>query len=187
MGNHECTGATDSNCGAGAKDGITKNMTDFINTMLVPIGVAQPYYSEHFTATDGSWTAKFVFVACNAWSATQSAWLTTALGEATTYTFVVRHEGVSALSQTGCSASGPIIDAHPLTLLIVGHTHEYAHYGSDKEVVVGNGGAPLTSGVNYGYVIVARNANGTLTATAYDYMTNAVLNTFSVQASGAGA
>jgi hypothetical protein len=54
MGNHECTGATDSNCGMGAKDGITKNMTDFIQTMLVPIGVAQPYYVEHFTATHGT-------------------------------------------------------------------------------------------------------------------------------------
>jgi hypothetical protein len=41
--------------------------------------------------------------------------------------------------------------------------------------------------VNYGYVIVARNASGTLTLTAYDYMTHAVLNTFSIQASGAGA
>src|SRR5215467_8962494 len=34
MGNHECTGATDSNCGQGATDGITPNMTDWITTML---------------------------------------------------------------------------------------------------------------------------------------------------------
>jgi hypothetical protein len=72
-------------------------------------------------------------------------------------------------------------------MLIVGHTHEYAHYANDKEIIVGNGGAPLTSGVNYGYVIVARNASGTLTVTAYDYTTHAVLDTFSIQASGAAA
>lgn len=41
--------------------------------------------------------------------------------------------------------------------------------------------------MNYGYVIVSRNANGTLTVTAYDYMTHAVLGTFSILASGAAA
>jgi hypothetical protein len=46
---------------------------------------------------------------------------------------------------------------------------------------------PATTGMNYGYVIVARNADGTLTVTAYDYMTHAVLQTFSIQASGAAA
>jgi hypothetical protein len=187
MGNHECTGATDSNCGTGAKDGVTKNMTDFIAELLTPIGIASPYYTEQVSATDGSWTAKFVFVACNAWSTTQAAWLTQQLSQATTYTFVVRHEGTNALSTAPCSASQPIIDAHPLTLMIVGHTHAYAHYLDTKEVVVGIGGAPLTSGTNYGYVIVERNANGNLTATAYDYMTNAVIDTFHVQPSGAAA
>jgi len=185
MGNHECTGATASNCGPGATDGVTKNMTDFIDTMLHPIGQTQPYYEEKFSAMDGSWTAKFVVTACNAWSSAQATWLEGELAKPTTYTFVVRHEGLSSLSQTPCSQSQTIIDAHPLTLLIVGHTHTYAHYASDKEVVVGNGGAPLTSGMNYGYAIVARNPSGTLTVTAYDYMTHATLGTFTIQASGA--
>jgi predicted phosphodiesterase len=187
MGNHECTGATASNCGTGATDGVTKNMTTFMTTMLGPLGVTTPYYTEHVDAADGSWTAKVVVVACNAWSATQASWLTAELATPTTYTFVVRHEGTSAMSQTPCSASQTIIDAHPLTLLIVGHTHTYAHYAYDKEIIVGNGGAPLTSGNNYGYVIVARNANGTLTVTAYDYMTHAVLDTFTIGATGAAA
>ena len=187
MGNHECTGATASNCGAGARDGVTANMTDFISTMLQPIGVSTPYYAEHFAATDGTWTAKLVVVACNAWNSTQSSWLTTALAEQTTYTFVVRHEGNDALWETPCMASEAIINAHPLTLLIVGHTHTYRHYSSDREIIVGNGGAPLTSGTNYGYVIVARNASGTLTVTAYDYMTHTVLDTFTIQASGGAA
>ncbi len=185
MGNHECTGATDSNCGSG-KDGVTKNMTTFLTTML-PSGVTSPYYVENITAKDDSWTAKFVFVACNAWDSTQSTWLDQQLSVSTTYTFVVRHEGTDALSQTPCSASQTVIDAHPLTLLIVGHTHTYHHYSSDKEIVVGIGGAPLTSGTNYGYVIVSRNADGTLTATVYDYMTHAVIDTFSITATGSKA
>ena len=188
FGNHECTGGTASNCGPGSIDGLTKNYSAFIATMLTPIGVSQPYYVEHFAATDHSWTAKFVFIACNAWSSTQSTWLTTALQETTTYTFVVRHEGVDSLTTTPtppCGASQSIIAAHPLTLLIVGHTHTYRHYATDREIIVGNGGAPLTSGLNYGYVMVTRNTSGTLTVVAYDYATHAVLDTFTIQASGA--
>jgi predicted phosphodiesterase len=187
MGNHECTGATASNCGQGATDGITKNMSEFMSTMLGPLNETTPYYVEHVTAADNSWTAKFVVVACNAWDSTQSSWLGTALAEQTTYTFVVRHESNSAISQTPCSASQSIISAHPLTLLIVGHTHEYRHESYDKEIIVGNGGAPLTSGVNYGYVIVKRNASGTLTVTTYDYMTHATLDSFTITAAGSSA
>jgi len=187
MGNHECTGATASNCGPGARDGVTANMTDFISTMLAPIGIDLPYYTETITATDNTWTAKFVVVACNAWNTTQATWLDQALAQPTDYTFVVRHESASTMSQTPCAQSQTIISAHPLTLLIVGHTHTYAHYASSKEVIVGNGGAPLTTGTNYGYVIVARNASGTLTVTAYDYMTHAVLNTFTIQPTGGPA
>jgi hypothetical protein len=187
MGNHECTGATNSNCGQGATDGVTKNLTDFISMMLTPIGESQPYYTKQVEATNHSWTAKFVFVACNAWSSAQATWLTQELSTTQTYTFVVRHESASAVSQTPCSQSQTIIDAHPHTLVIVGHTHEYRHEATDKEVIVGNGGAPLTSGTNYGYVIVSRSSDGTLTVTCYDYMSHAVLDTFKIQASGAAA
>jgi hypothetical protein len=187
IGNHECTGATASNCGLGATDGITKNMTAFANSMLAPIGVTSQYYTQSFAASDSSWTAKVVFVACNAWNANQASWLDAQLARATTYTFVVRHEGVAALGGTPCSNSQTIIDAYPLTLLIVGHTHTYGHYASDKEIIVGNGGAPLSSGANYGYVIARRNASGTITVTSYDYMTRAVVDSFTIQASGAGA
>ena len=88
---------------------------------------------------------------------------------------------------TKCSRARRSIDAHPLTLLIVGHTHEYSHESYDKEIINGNGGAPLTSGTNYGYTIVQRNANGTLTVTTYDYSSHATIDTFTIQASGAGA
>ena len=165
MGNHECTGYTDSNCGSGNSDGVTKNMTAFIDTMLSPIGETLPYYTEHVQAADGSWTAKFVVVACNAWTSAQSTWLSAQLAEQTTYTFVVRHESVADMSTTKCADSQTAINAHPLTLLIVGHTHEYSHEKSDREIINGIGGAPLTSGTNYGYSIVERNADGTLTVT----------------------
>jgi predicted phosphodiesterase len=187
MGNHECTGATASNCGQGATNGITKNMTDFVSTMLAPISVTQPYYTETFTAADNSWTAKVVFVACNAWSSTQSTWLSSQLAQPTTYTFVVRHESVADVSQTACSASQTVINAHPLTLLIVGHTHEYRHESYDKEIIVGIGGAPLTSGTNYGYTVVTRNTDGTLSVTTYDYQSHSTMDTFKIQADGAGA
>jgi hypothetical protein len=185
MGNHECTGATASNCGAGNLDGTTANYTAFVDVMLQPIGVDSPYYVEHLAASDGSWTAKLVFVACNAWDSTQQSWLAGALAEATTYTFVVRHESESALAQTPCTASSGIIAQYPMTLLVVGHTHTYSHVAGSHEIIVGNGGAPLTSGTNYGYTIVARDSSGAIAVTAYDYASHAVLDSFTVQANGA--
>ena len=184
MGNHECTGYTDSNCGSGNTDGITKNMSDFISVMLSPISQTSPYYVEKMQAGDGSWTAKVVVVACNAWDSTQASWLTSALSDATTYTFVVRHESAADMSDTKCSQSQSIINAHPLTLLIVGHTHEYHHTSSAKEVIIGIGGAPLTSGTNYGYTIVSRNNDGTLTVTTYDYKSHSTIDSFKINAAG---
>ena len=160
MGNHECTGYTDSNCGAGNPDGITKNLTAFESTMLAPIGETAPYYTE-------TWRPATVAGPRSSWSSRvtrgrrrKSTWLTGELAKPTTYTFVVRHESVSDMSQTKCTASQTIVKAQPLTLLIVGHTHEYSHEKSDKEIINGIGGAPLTSGTNYGYTIVSRPAGG---------------------------
>jgi Calcineurin-like phosphoesterase len=184
MGNHECNSFTDGNCANGSN---TINLTDFETTMLGPIGETLPYYSRTFTAVDGSWTAKLVFVACNAWDATQGTWLAGQLAMPATYTFVVRHEGVADMPGTPCPDSQPPIDANPLTLLIVGHTHEYAHDGSDKEIINGIGGAPLTSGTNYGYTMISRNADGTLTVTTKDYMSGSAIDSFSIQPNGDGA
>jgi hypothetical protein len=187
MGNHECTGYTNSNCGSGNPDGITKNYTAFATTMLPPINQTLPYYTEMINAADNSWTAKIVVVACNAWTTVQGTWLSQQLAMPTTYTFVVRHESVSDMSMTMCMDSQTIIDANPLTLLIVGHTHEYSHEKTDKEIVNGIGGAPLTSGTNYGYTLVVRNADGTLTVTTYDYMTHATIDSFSINAAGSAS
>jgi calcineurin-like phosphoesterase family protein len=187
LGNHECTGATDSNCGTGNANGITNNYTAFMTQMLQPIGIPKPYYVYNFAAQDGSWTAKVVVIAANAWDATQSAWLTQTLAQPTTYTFVVRHEDHLANTAPGVTPSETIISAHPYTLKIVGHTHTYSHYSTEHEVICGNGGAPLTSSTNYGYAIVERLATGKLQFTEYDYMTNAVKDQFRFNADGSAA
>ncbi len=169
MGNHECTGGTASNCGPGTTDGVTNNMSAFVSKLLSPIGKSLPYYSVEIDATDASWTSKFVFVAANAWSTAQATWLAQALSKPTTYTFVIRHESQLVTQAPGVSPSEQIIGAHPLTLEIVGHTHTYERYGN--EIVVGNGGAPLTGSKNYGYALIYQRPNGTIQVDMIDYAT----------------
>ena len=187
MGNHECTGATASNCGPGSSSGITLNYAEFMKRMLNPLGFTTPYYAFTFHATDNSWTAKIVVVAANAWNATQSTWLDTTLAMPTTYTFLIRHESSQTTDAPGVTPSETIIAKYPSTLRIVGHTHTYSHYTSSHEVVVGNGGAPLTTGANYGYVIVERLASGVIQVTDYDYSTNAQFAQFRINADGSSA
>ena len=115
MGNHECDGSTTSNCGPGNFTGVTDNYTAFINTMLHPLGLTEPFFEKKFSATDNSWTAKLVVIACNAWTSQQSTWLDHALAEPTTYTFIVRAvtRGVDATTAALRRPSGTII-AHPI-------------------------------------------------------------------------
>jgi len=187
MGNHECTGSTVSNCGEGSSDGVTRNYTSFVDRMAKPLGVDRPWYAVHLGATDGSWTAKIVVVAANAWSDEQARWLDDALAQPTTYTFVVRHEPHQATAVAGVDASAAILAKHPLTLLVTGHVHTYAHYPESREVMIGNGGAPLTGAIDYGYAIVFRRPDGAIELTAYDYQTRAVIDHFAVTADGAPA
>ena len=190
MGNHECTGADVSNCAYGSG---TLNLADFISLALTPIGETAPYYTKTMTASDNSWTAKFVFVACNAWDSTQASWLTSQLATSTTYTFIIRHESYEDVSAGDdgsaypCTASNTTIKAADYTLLIVGHTHEYEHSASYKEIINGIGGAPLTSGTDYGYTIVNRNSTGTLTVTTYDYQNASTIDSFTINADGSPA
>jgi hypothetical protein len=183
FGNHECTGATTSNCGPQGADGLTDNYNQFLAKMLGPIGKKAPYYAIAVNGTSG-WTAKFVFVAANAWDSAQATWLEQALSQPTTYTFVVRHESDSVTGVTGVTASKQIIDAHPYTLKIVGHAHTYQRLPSSHEVIVGNGGAPLAGSVNYGYVIGEQRSDGAIVFTAYDYSTNAAIDTWAIDKNG---
>ena len=184
MGNHECTGATTSNCGPGSANGNTDNYTQYVNKLLAPLGITLPYYVINVGSTSSAWTAKFVFIAANAWSSAQSTWLASALSQPTTYTFVMRHERTTATTAPGVTPSNQIIKQHPVTMLIVGHTHTYAYYANLGEVVIGNGGAPLTGGVNYGYVVARQRPDGAIEFKEYDYATNAVNQTFAVKADG---
>jgi hypothetical protein len=168
MGNHECTGFTNSNCGQGNPDGLTNNYNAFLQKMLAPIGQTSPAYEIDFDAADQSWTAKFLFVPGNAWSQTQANWLDAAMSRATTYTFLVRHESASASTAPGVNPAETIMTHHPYTLSIVGHTHTYQHSGP-REVIIGNGGAPLSGGVDYGYGMLSQQADGSIAVDMIDY------------------
>ena len=70
------------------------DLTGLTATYLVASGAASGFDRvPAATGKDaGSWTAKLVFIAANAWDGTQQFWLDNVLGEPTTYTFCVRHE-----------------------------------------------------------------------------------------------
>ncbi len=198
MGNHECGVAsgcsTSDNCNCVAGQGGTgsANLNAFLTLMMQPIGQSLPYYSINVSATDNSWTAKFVVTAANAWDNNQQTWLQTTLAQNTTYTFVVRHEPTdTALNDVppGVAGVDALLTQYPYTLLLVGHTHNYGHFttyfpgtlacGSScppasKAVVIGNGGAPLSSSkYDYGYVLFSQRCDGAIVVDEYDYMTAA--------------
>jgi hypothetical protein len=184
MGNHECNGYTDSNCGPGNVPGVTTNYTQYMTRMVQPLGFTHPYFDAYYKAADGTWTAKVIVIAANAWNADQATWLDTALSVPSTYTFVVRHEADSADTAPGTTPSKSIIASHAVTLQIFGHTHTYQHQAASHSVIIGNGGAPLSGGVDYGYAIVSRNSDGSIQLDEHDYMTNAILDSWAVAADG---
>ena len=161
MGNHECTADTASNCGPETRDGLTNNYQSFIDKLLAPLGRTSPKYSIAVVATDGTWTAKFIFVAGNSWVAADESWLERELSRPTTYTFIIRHEPRPEVSAPGVVPSEALLAKFPYTLAIVGHTHTYRRSGA-REVIVGNGGAPLTSAVSFGYGLIDQRPDGNL-------------------------
>jgi hypothetical protein len=170
MGNHECTGATASNCGPTNPDGTTNPLRAFEQGLLAPIGKTAPYYELGVTALDGSWTAKFLVLAANAWDGVQARWLDAALSRPTTYTFVVRHEPASAASAPGVVPSEGVMALHPYTLAICGHKHTYERSGA-REIIVGNGGAPLTGSKDYGFAVISQQTDRSLSVDMIDYAT----------------
>lgn len=184
LGNHECTSDTFSNCGDGNQDGEPANYKAYLSRLVNPIGETRPYFIERFAATDGSWSAKFVFVAANAWDDHQAAWLDAVLQQPTTYTFVVRHEPHEAMAARGVAPSVSIVGKHPLTLNLVGHIHTYRHDPDSLELLVGNGGAPLSTAVDFGYTIITRKQDGSLDVSSFNYMTNALIDQFGLNADG---
>ncbi len=183
LGNHECTGYTDSNCGSG-NDGVTENYQAFLTTILGGAGLDETntstlagneaYYSFEVDGSDPTnpWTAKFVFVAANAWDDGQADWLAQVLGKGTDYTFVVRHEPDYDNDQcVGCGASDTIIKKYPYTLLFAGHDHTYNWVPGSSELVVGIGGAQIASGL-YGYVACAQRNDEDIVCEQFDWQSN---------------
>jgi hypothetical protein len=169
LGNHECTGATASNCGPGTQSGSTANYTAFMTKLLAPIQQTNPYYAIEISALDGKWTSKFVFVAANAWTSAQASWLDATMAKPTTYTFVVRHEPSDVTTTPGVPPSDAILAKYPYTLLIVGHTHTYSHYNDTfRQVTFGNGGAPLTGSRGFGYGVFNQLPDGRIQVDALD-------------------
>ena len=184
MGNHECTGSTDSNCGTGNPDGMTKNLTAFLSMMVAPIGQTQPYYAEddrrRRRGPRSSWSSR----ATRGTRRRRRGSTRSSRSRRRTRSWCVTRARRTCRRRSARRARRPSTQ-YPLTLLVVGHTHEYRHEKYDKELINGIGGAPLTSGTNYGYTIVSRNSDGTLTVTTYDYKTHATIDAFSITADGA--
>jgi hypothetical protein len=174
MGNHECTGATNSNCGPDSVSGMSANYVAFLEKMLSPIRKREPYYSVRIDALDRSWTAKFVVIAANAWSFVQEKWLDAELAKPTTYTFVVRHEPAAATTAPGVVPSEAVMARHPFTLSIVGHRHTYDHFAdTPREVIIGNGGAPLAS-KDYGFGVFKQRSDGAIAVDMVNWATGEV-------------
>ena len=189
MGNHECTGLPSSQCGPTGPDGTGENYTAFLGLLsalnLPNNGAA--YYQEGPFTFNGSQTVKFLMLAPNAWDSTQSAWFDTALSQATTYTFVVRHEPDDAIEPSGWAGiaeSNAVMANHPgaVTMRLEGHTHELrwspfsAVDGGSGEAIVGNGGAQpwdcpsggtTTIYCDYGYLLCQQRTDNSLVCTPY--------------------
>jgi len=182
LGNHECTGATASNCPAFNE---TPNMRAFM-TRLLPQGMSLPYFRVDVDTPKGK--AKFVIIAANAWSDAQSSWLQTQLADPTTYTFVVRHEPPNTSNTPGVGPSEAIIHQFPLTLELLGHSHEYRRLDT-QHVISGNGGAPMhsyygTANAGYGFLMIEQQDDGSIAATEIDEMTGNPMDAWKVTADG---
>jgi hypothetical protein len=163
LGNHECTGATATNCPNGTETG---NIQVF-HSMLAP-AYSGVYYDWYIHTSMGD--AHFIATAPNAWNPTQQSWLTAALAQPAQYIFVIAHEPPSAPPGPGSVAIEDAIAASPqgVTLRLYGHTHSYRHL-TNNSVISGNAGAPLAgTGGTYGFVTVEQQADGNVQVSAWD-------------------
>lgn len=163
LGNHECNGASNSNCPLGNE---TPMMQAF-RARLAP-GHAAPWYDWIVRTSLGD--AHFIATAPNAWSPAQLAWLSRVMAQPALYTIVIAHEPAGRREAPGSPFIEDAIRARPggVTLRLYGHTHEYSH-PLPNAIITGNAGAPLASlSGSYGFVVVAQRADGNLVVTAYD-------------------
>jgi hypothetical protein len=163
LGNHECTGATASNCPNAQETGNVRVFRD----RLVP-AQAGVYYDWVVHTSMGD--AHFIATAPNAWSSSQDAWLTRVLAQPARYTFVIAHEPPTSDPGPGSAIIENALRtrAGGVTLRLYGHTHDYRRIATNA-IISGNAGAPLSgSGGTYGFVVVEQRADGNVGVTAYD-------------------
>ncbi len=173
MGNHECSGATASNC-VGAFTG-RNNYDAFVSALVTPLGKSTPYYAVPVQTSLGS--VKFLVAACNAWDANQKAWLAGELAQSTTFTVIVRHEPLAAFAPC-TDEMNAMLQASTYDLLLVGHTHSFFRIG--KQLVVGMGGAPIGGNTPFGYITVEQLATGGWHVIQYDSTTSMPVQIFDV-------
>lgn len=173
LGNHECGNRVSSNCCRGCSDGLTANYQAFL-ALLARLGLPHdaPYYAVRLASSDPSrpWIAKFVLVAPNAWDDAQARWLERTLAEPTTYTFIVRHEpDYDDDVCPGCGPSDAIIKRFPYTLILAGHEHTFRLVRPSREIVLGLGGAPLSTPADRpGYLVCAQRPDGAIACQEHD-------------------
>jgi hypothetical protein len=180
LGNHECNGASASNCPLGNE---TPNMQAF-RARLAP---AYPTVYFDWTVRTDLGDAHFIAAAPNAWDGAQQAWLDRALAQPARYTIVIAHEPAGRRDAPGSVLIESAIRARAggVTLRLYGHTHEYQHQSANA-IIVGNAGAPLASATgHYGFVVVDQRADGNLVVTAYEIgRPPMVVDTFAVTPAG---
>ena len=128
MGNHECTGATASNCGSSGS-GMTEEYTAFLQKFLAPIQKTLPYYVVHVNASDGSWTSKFVVIAANAWDSVQADMARVRDGREDDVHVRRRHEPAAATTAPGYQ---PVGDHHRKVPLYARNRWAHAHVRKDR-------------------------------------------------------
>jgi len=177
MGNHECMTTSSGNC---PNANESPNAKVYMQK-LAPAGSTKPYFRIDVPTPLGN--AKLLFIAANAWATEQGDWLKTQLAEPTKYTFVMRHEAPNDQSAPGVGPTDTIMMGAPLTVAFFGHTHVYQRI-DPSHIIAGNGGAPLDSGTQYGFVLVKQRPDGNLALAAIDQATGNPIDAWNVTPDG---
>ena len=178
-GNHECMGSGSGYCPTGSSN---VNFQAFLQA-LAPVS-STPYYSVNVQTSLG--LATFVIVADNSFDSAQQTWLESTLTTADAnakYTIIAKHHPEGDTSVAANSTIMSIIRSHKFALLLTGHSHEYRHQTTDsgRDLVLGNGGAPLISaGTFNGYGVIDEQSNGQLQVSIFDVQSGAMQDQWSV-------
>jgi hypothetical protein len=179
MGNHECTGSGTALCNI-FMYGSNPNYTAFMDA-LRPVA-DKPYY--RFDVTTQTGLAAFIIIADDVWDAAEEAWLEAQLTDAdqkAKYVFVSKHHPDRNTDHPEFQQIYNQVRRHHYTLFLTGHSHLYRRQSNDpRALVIGTGGAPLSSGSFWGYGTVTQGADDRITVTIYDQSTGMVRDNFTV-------